>query len=278
MKSIFALSLLIASAAGQTSPPVQIESQVPFLTVSYAGESGGHSRFRITNTSEHAVTAFALLLLPGGSQPVDGRYSCEGQCVRSFSLADNSRPIIRAKGSVERSLDIPADGGVLVAEAAILDDESWAGDERVAAFMVATQFGNQTEFDRIVAAVNASMASGSDDAQRILQIRSRLGGLSVSLEDAEVQAFPLWFPGLPDCAQRYARTMKRAATNEKQFAAVPIEQFAHGADAGFQSLTQWGKKPRQQFAPFVCDGCAAKAAPQTRHRRKAPFPPAAPIV
>jgi len=117
MKSIFALSLLIASAAGQTSPPVQIESQVPFLTVSYAGESGGHSRFRITNTSEHAVTAFALLLLPGGSQPVDGRYSCEGQCVRSFSLADNSRPIIRAKGSVERTLDIPADGGVLVAEA-----------------------------------------------------------------------------------------------------------------------------------------------------------------
>ncbi len=267
---IFALSLLIASAAGQTSPPVKTESQAQFLTVSYAGESGGHSRFRITNTSEHAVTAFVLILLPVGSQPVDGHYSCDGQCVRSFSLADNLRPIMKAKESIERRFDVPADGGIVVAEAAILDDESWAGDERIAAFMAATQFGNQTEYDRIVAAVNSAIAGGSDDAQRTLQIRSRLGSLPVSLENAEVQSFNLWFPDLPDCAQRYARTMKRAATNEKQMVAASIEQFAHGADSGARSLTQWWEKTRQQLAPFGCGGCADKAA----HPRPPPSPQA----
>src|SRR5258708_34070853 len=95
--------------------------------------------------------------------------------------------------------------------------------------MAATQFGNQTEYDRIVAAVNSSIAGGADDAPRALQIRSRLGSLPVSLENAQGQSFYLWFPDLPDCAQRYARTMKRAAANEKQMVAANIEQLAAGA-------------------------------------------------
>src|SRR5258708_40027127 len=66
--------------------------------------------------------------------------------------------------------------------------------------------------------------------------------------------------------------MKRAATNEKQFAAVAIEQFAHGADAGVQSLTQWWEKPRQQLAPFGCDGCAAKAAHPNPPSQEGTFP------
>jgi hypothetical protein len=98
-------------------------------------------------------------------------------------------------------------GSMVVAEAAVFADASWEGDERVAAFMVATQFGNQSEYDRIVTAVQTVLAGGADDAEKILRIRMKLGELPVNLQSSMTSAFQLWFPGLPDCNQRYARAM-----------------------------------------------------------------------
>jgi hypothetical protein len=149
--------------------------------------------------------------------------------------------------------------GIVVAEAAVFDDESYEGGERAAALLVAQQIGRQAEYDRLIVAVNAIMTTGADDARKTAQIRNKLGEVSVRLDAAMVQTFKRWFPELAGCTNRYARFMKAAATNERRLVAESMERFAHGAAPGKPSLTQWWSAMQQQLAPFGCNGCAALA-------------------
>ncbi|HEY7404486.1 MAG TPA: hypothetical protein VIB39_13250, partial [Candidatus Angelobacter sp.] len=260
MNALLAVCLLLSPAMAQNTAPVQMESQSPSLALSFSGQQGGFYKFKIVNQSSHAVTAFTLLAVPAGIQKVDDRYACAGACTHSITLADHTHPAIKAGAVVERSLPIASvNGGAVVAEAAIFDDESYDGEERAAAFLLAEQIGRQAEYDRLVAAVNSVMITSADDAHKTTQIRSKLGELSVNLDPAMVQTFKRWFPDLAGCVQQYGRFMKVAASHEKSSVVESMERFAHGTAPGKPLLAQWWETMQLQLAGSGCAGCAADA-------------------
>jgi hypothetical protein len=175
-------------------------------------------------------------------------------------VADNAKSAIKAGGTVDLNLTTSrVNAGTVLAEAAVFDDESYQGDERAAALLVAQQIGRQAEYDRLIAAVNAIMSTSAGDAHKSTLIRSKLAELSVQLDPAMVQTFKRWFPMLAGCTRQYARFMKAAATNEKRMVAGSMEQFAQGRAPGAPSLAQWWSAIQQQLAPFGCNGCAVLA-------------------
>lgn len=258
MKLLIALCLLTTIAVGQDTP-VQTESDAPSLAISFAGEQGNIYRFKIANGSGHAVTALMLRLVPAGVAKVDGHYACAG-CGRSATVGDNAQPVIKAGGSVVLPFSVASvNDGALVTEAAIFDDESYEGEERAAAFLVAAQIGRQAEYDRLTPAIDAVMARDVDDAEKTTQIRIMLSGLSVNLDPPMIQTFKRWFPNLAGCLKPYARAMKAAAIRERRLVADSMEQFAHDSAPGNPSLSQWWAGLQQQLATSGCNGCAAQA-------------------
>lgn len=253
MKLVIAMCLLTQVAIGQeASAPAH--AGVPALVVSPVAQQP-NPNVMVINRSGHAVTAFALRVAPA-----EVGQNCDGPCDRVEMVADNARPAIKAGEAVDVGLGSSrVSGGRVVAEAAVLDDESYQGDERAAALLVAQQIGRQAEYDRLIAALNAIMATGGDDAHKTAQIRNKLGELSVRLDPAMVQTFKRWFPGLAACTKRYARFMKAAATNERRMVAESMEHFAHGAAPEKPSLAQWWSAMQGRLAPFGCNGCAALA-------------------
>jgi hypothetical protein len=249
---MIAMCLLTSVAIGQESP-APAQGHAPSLVVNIVGQKADSYDVKVINRSRHAVTAFALRLAPG-----DGGQNCDGPCVEV--VADNARPAIKAGESVDLGIGSSRmNTGIVVAEAAVFDDESYEGDERAAALLVAQQIGRQAEYDRLIVALNVIMATGADDVRKIAQIRIKLSELPVRLDPAMVQTFKRWFPELAACTKRYARFMKAAATNERRLVADSIDQFAHGAGPGAPSLMQWWSVMQQRLAPFGCNGCAALA-------------------
>lgn len=253
MRRMIAICLLASAAMGQGVPP-PAPNAVPSLVVSIVGQQGNSYDVKVVNRSGHAVTAFALRLASGDGQ------NCDGPCGRAEIVANNARPAIKAGGSVELSLSTSrVNVGMVAAEAAVFDDESYEGNERAAALLVAQQIGRQAEYDRLIAAVNAIMTTSAGDAHKATLLRSKLGELSVQLDPAMVQTFKRWFPALAACTRQYARFMKAAATNERRLVAGSMEQFAQGRAPATPSLTQWWSAMQQQLAAFGCNGCAALA-------------------
>ncbi|MBZ5530212.1 MAG: hypothetical protein LAO20_02170 [Acidobacteriia bacterium] len=259
MKLLIVVALLAASAAGQnSSSPVQTDSKAPSLAVSYAGENNGRYRFRVADTSSHAVTAFALRLVPSGVPMVDGDYACGGQCGRSIVLGNKAKPAIRSGSAGLRSFAIASvNGGAVVAEAAIFDDGSYEGEDRAAAFLLANQIANQVEFDRLNSALTIAMTSARGDAQKTAQLRMKLGQVSVNLTPDMLRTLRLWFPALASCNQ-YARAMKHAAVREKQLVVQSMDQFAHNTSPTRPSLLVWRERIRQRLAAYGCTGCGAE--------------------
>lgn len=253
MKRMIAMCLLASAAMGQGAP-APAPNAVPSLVVSIVGQQGNSYNVKVVNRSGHAVTAFALRLASADGQ------NCEGPCGRAEIVADNARPAIKAGGSVDLNLGTSrVNVGMVAAEAAVFDDESYQGDERAAALLVAQQIGRQAEYDRLIAAVNAIMTTSAGDAHKATLIRSKLAELSVQLDPAMVQTFKRWFPALAGCTRQYARFIKAAATNERRLVAGSMEQFAQGRAQATPSLGQWWSAMQQQLAVFGCNGCAALA-------------------
>lgn len=254
MKLVIAMCLLTSVAIGQEAS-VSAHGSAPSLVINIVGQQPNSYDVRVTNRSRHAVTAFALRLAPA-----DGRQNCDDPCGHVEMVADNARPAIKAGESVALGIGSSSmNAGTVAAEAAVFDDESYQGDERAAALLVAQQIGRQAEYDRLIAAINSVMMTSGDDARKTTQIRLKLDDVSVRLDPAMVQTFKRWFPELASCTNRYARFMKAAANHEKRLVAESIEQFAHGAAPGAKSLTQWWSAMQQRLAPFGCNGCAALA-------------------
>jgi len=268
MRLLIALCLLAQVAVGQnTAAPVQTESDVLSLAVSFAGAQRNVYRFKIANRSGHAVTALALRLVPAGIAKVGGRYACGG-CSRSLTVADNAQPVIKAGGSVVVPFSVATvNGGAVVAEAAIFDDESYEGEERAAAFLVAAQIGRQAEYDRLIPAIDAVMARTVDDAEKTTQLRTMLSELSVNLDPPMIQTFKRWFPNLASCLKPYARVMKAAATRERRIVADSLERFGHDGVPGMLLLSQWWAGVQEQLATSGCNGCAAYARQPKRPAR-----------
>ena len=254
MKLMIAMCLLTSVAIGQEAS-VSTHGSAPSLVISIVGQQADSYHVKVTNRSRHAVTAFALRLAPA-----DARQNCDDPCGHVEMVADNARPAIKAGESVALGIGSSSmNTGTVAAEAAVFDDESYQGDERAAALLVAQQIGRQAEYDRLIAAISSVMMSSGDDARKTTQIRIKLGDVSVRLDPAMVQTFKRWFPELASCTNRYARFMKAAANHEKRLVVENIEQFALGTAPGAKTLTQWWSAMQQRLAPFGCNGCAALA-------------------
>jgi hypothetical protein len=269
MKSIIAVCLLISAAfAQETAQPVQTESHAPSLTVSFTGQQEGFYQFKIANTFSHAVTAFALSAVPSGIEKGPSGFTCGNRCSGIFALGDVARPEIKAGASVTQRFAISrVNGGAVVLNAAVFDDESYEGEETAAAQLVARQIGRQAEYDRIAGAINfVFITNGNDsDARKTTLIRMKLGGLSTNLDAKMVHIFKLWFPDLAGCAQQYAQLMKSAAASEKQQVLESMEQFAHGNSPGNASLSQWWQTTQEVLASAGCNGCGDQAMNPKRH-------------
>jgi hypothetical protein len=262
MKLLIALFLPMAAAIAQNVPsPVQIENLTPALIVTFTRQQGNSYYFQVTNRSSHDVTAFSLRMVPNGIPKVDGRFECEDQCLRSVNLANTAKPAITAGQSVEWNFASSSGvtGATVVAEAAIFNDESFEGDERAAAFLLAGQIGRQAEYTRLINGVNAALTGGGDDDRRVAQVRMKLGSLSVNLDADMIRTFKLWFPELEDCIQPFAHFMKHAAAGEKRLVVESIERFAHDKAPGKQSFSQWWQTTQQQLLAYGCSGCEAQA-------------------
>ena len=141
----------------------------------------------------------------------------------------------------------------------MFDDGTFEGDEKVAAFMSATQIGNQGEWERIVPSVAASLDSNLDDVSKAQQIHSQLRKLPDSIDSAMMKSFKLRFPFLPDCNQQYAQTMKGATVAEKRLVLESLESFTSGLLPGVSTLRQWWDKTKDTLDSFGCAGCATVA-------------------
>jgi hypothetical protein len=269
MKMTIVVCLLLSAAFAQENPQfVQTESHVPWLTLSFAGQQESFYQFKIANTSSHAVTAFALSTVPIGIDKGQGGFVCDNRCSGIFALGDMARPEIKASASLTQPFAISkVNGGTVVLNAAVFDDQSYAGEETAAAQLVARQIGRQAEYDRIVNAVNFILSTNknSSDVSKTALIRMKLGGLSSSLDPKMVQTFKLWFPELAGCAQQYAGFMKSAAASEKQQVLDSMDQFAHGNIPGNPSLTQWWQTTQEALASAGCSGCGDVAMNPKRH-------------
>lgn len=237
--------LLCTSVFGQKTSPVQTISEVPYVTITFTGREGNFYKFQVANTSAHGVSAFAVRLLAGGT---------------NLSIGDNASPVVKAFQGKDLKFDLSSVGAGVIVDAAVFDDESFAGEEPTAAAMVARQIGNQAEYDRIVSTVEAILASHVETIEKTLRIRRELGDLSADVDTAMVRTFNRWFPDLADCNRGYLRRMKGAAVAEKAAAVESIEQFAHSAAPGLPTLEQWWASTKQRLSIFGCNGCAAQAS------------------
>ena len=209
MKAILAvLTFCCASALAQRAPSnLLLESRAAHVSISFAGQDSTTYRFAISSSSN--VTALALRLVPFGIPKVNGAYACDVSCSGSSRIGSKGKPVIKAGGRVDDFVFDIAEvtAKAVVVESAVFDDGTFEGDEKVAAFMSATQIGNQGEWERIVPSVTSSLNSNLDDVSRAQQIHSQLRKLPDSIDSAMMKSFKLRFPFLPDCNQQYAQTM-----------------------------------------------------------------------
>lgn len=264
MKAAVAFGLLCAIPAwAQTiSPKIQVESRVPSVTIRLVGEQGGSYKFFIENASAHNVTAFDVLLVPSGVQKKGHRFLCQSRCLESQEIQNIDKPAIKAGGTAVVTYEMATvKGGAVVLEAAIFDDATYAGSERAAAFLVADQLGNQTEFDRIVSAVDNILAStGPQNAGKATQIVSALARLPVDADSATMVDFYRWFPNLRDCGGQFPQIMKGASAKEEGNVQERLQQFLLGGEPSNTALAQWWSATEQYLARFGCNECTAKMA------------------
>lgn len=262
MKAVLAFVLLCAvpGLAQSRGPRVGTGSRVPSVTISFTQVDGGFSKFSIRNNSGHAVTAFAVLNIPKGVPTRKGRFVCQGKCSATYEVDDIAHPAIAAHTTREEKYEtVKVPGGSIILESAIFDDGTYAGNERMAAYLVAQQLGNQQEFDRIVGAVDAVMSgNGLDTESKADRINGELGALPVAADAAASEAFSRWFPNVHDCSNRFAEIMESSASQERAYVEANWAQFFSNGAPSETALTQWWNVTEKFLAGYGCRECAAK--------------------
>jgi len=262
MKPFIAVCFLcFASSWAQNVPSnLVIESSVPSIQINLVGQDSGFYRFSVKNASDHGITAFNVRLLPAGFRDVAGKPECDVRCGETGELGTKSRPVIAPGSSFPLSYPVNAVNGGVVVEAALLDNDTFQGEDRAAARLLAQKIGFQAEHDRILPVVSRIMAdSGLDDPGKIVQIRQELQGLSVDPDAATIQNFQVRFSNSADCGDSCAQIMESTATSEKQMVLTKLEQFLaeDGSNAKETSLSKWWENTKQHIVVYGCDDCAA---------------------
>ena len=268
IKTVCALSLLCAvpvwsqKTAQKTAPKVHTESRVPAVSIDYMRQEDKDFKFSIRNDSGHGVTAFAVLLVPSSVHEKNQHFACHGQCSAAYEVDDIDHPAV-GDGSV---IDVKYEaekvsGGTVVLESAIFDDGSYAGNEKVAAYLVAQQLGNQEEFDRIVPAVYGIMnASDPQSISKADRIYAQLEALPVSTDPSITEAFLRWFPNLRDCERRFPEVIKKSASQEKSDVEAKLKPILSSGDTSDRAVERWWGTTMRSMAHLGCSACAERMA------------------
>ena len=264
MKPLAALCLLcFASAWAQSVPSnLVVESNIPSIQVSLAGQDGGFYKFTVKNVSDHGVTAFNVRLLPEGTSKSAAQPECDNRCGETGELGTKTRPVISAGGVFPLSYPASTITGGIMVEAVLLDNDTFEGDEHAAARLLAQKIGFQAEHDRIMPIVARIMDdSRLDDQGKLVQLRQELQGLSVDPDPATIEHFQQRFSNSADCGAACAQLMQSTATSEKQLVLSKLDQFVSqdGTNSKETSLAKWWQDTQQSIVSFSCDDCAPPA-------------------
>lgn len=259
MKPVIAFCLLCVASAWAQNPPANMvmESSAPSIQINFVGQEGGFYKFNVKNASEHGVTAFNVRLLTAESKNVAGKPECDNRCGETGELGTKSRPVIAPGGVFPLSYPTNTVPGGVVIEAALLDDNTFQGDEHAAARLLAQKIGFQSEHDRILPVVSRVMSdSRLDDLGKIVQLRQELQWLSVDPDPATIQNFQQKFSNSADCGDTCTQLMQSTATSEKQLILSKLEQFSSEEGAKGASLAKWWENTKQNVISFSCDDCS----------------------
>lgn len=260
MKAVLVVCFLcFTSALAQDAPSnLVMESSVPSVQINFLGQDGEHYRFSVKNVSGHGITAFNVRLLPAGFQKTAGKAGCGGRCAETGELGTKSKPVIAPGGTFPLSYPVNTVAGGVMVEAALLDDDTFQGDEHAAARLLAQKIGFQAEHDRILPIVSRIMAETRlDDPNKAIQIRQELEMLSVEPDPATIQSFQQRFSNSADCVDSCTQLMEGTAMSEKQLVLSKLEQFTSRENPAETSLAQWWEATKQHITVYGCDDCEA---------------------
>jgi len=262
MKAVLVFCFLCFTSAWAQDAPSNLvmESSAPSVQISFLGQDGEHYRFSVKNVSDHGITAFNVRLLPLGFQKTGaGKPACDICCAETGELGTKSKPVIAAGGTFLLSYPVNLVTGGVMVEAALLGDDTFQGDERAAARLMAQKIGFQAEHDRILPLVSRIMAETRlDDPNKAIQIRQELELLSVGPDPATIQSFQERFSNSVDC-DTCTQLMEGTAMNEKQVVLTKLEQFISRENPAETSLAQWWDATKQNITAYGCDDCEASS-------------------
>lgn len=258
----FACVLPVSSQTGTAK--LQTGSRVPAVSIHFDEQSAGKYKFTIRNGSGHAVTALDILFVPVGVARHGNHYSCRGRCSNRAGIANAERPLLPAGVSLQATYDESDIGTAVIIEAAVFDDASYAGGERAAAAMVATQLGNQAEFDRITSAVETVMTdpivqNGNSGGQ----LDSALAAVATEPDSAQMEAFYRWFPNIRDCSRLFPEIMQNASSKVKADVQGTLQPLFSSGSPTPSAVETWWKSTQQYLTGFGCKECATKLASPT---------------
>lgn len=257
---VMAMGLWGAASWAQSAPSdLLIKSQAPSLKIAFAGQDGPAYKFQVENSAAHTVIGYMIVAAPAGVERAQGKLLCQGQCSGTVALGDRARPVIKAGGSVELTYDAASlAGGAIIVRSALFDDESYEGNELSAAYLVARQIGNQTEYDRIVPLVGSIVFSNAiQESAKAERILLKVDETPVALTPALVQRFKRQFPDLHDCDHRYARAIKSAAAAERRYVEERVRAFISGRYPAGTSLRTWWTQTQDYLDGLGCSGCSS---------------------
>jgi len=247
--------------------PVQLESSVPSISITYGGQGsdptiGPYYRFAVRNNSSHGVTGFHLFQIPESVQKVDGRYPCESSCAGVALNGDSSDPMIKPGATFDLRVP-PKDAAkwpTISVDAAVFDNYTYEGDEKLASKLGLAQIANQSAFDALKPLLDGiAKETDSTDSGKAEELRSELHAITVTVQPEMVQRFNYWFPNMPDCGHELGRLMQSTGEAAVRVVERDLEKYISGADGAGTSFTNWITSINEYMhtGHIGCAGCSA---------------------
>jgi hypothetical protein len=242
--AIFVLSL--SGRAHADVSPVQLESSVPSIVITYAGQGadaiGSYYRFSVRNNSPHGVTGFHLFEVPESIQKTNGTYACDAFCTGSALNADSADPMIKPGQAFD--LHVPSKDAARLPtiwiDAAVFDNYTYEGDKKTASRLGLAQIATQAAFDRIKPLLDGiSSDTGDSDSGKAAELLSELKAISVEVEPEMIQRFNYWFPNTADCNHDFDRLMQNTAAAALRSIEGQLESYISGADGTGTPFSTW---------------------------------------
>jgi hypothetical protein len=243
--TIFVLALSVVAHADVS--PVQLESSVPSITITYAGQGsdptiGVYYRFSVRNNSTHGVTGFHLFEVPDSIQKANGSFACDPSCVGVALDGDSADPMIKAGESFDMRVP-PKDAARLPTiwiDAAVFDNYTYAGDKKIASHLGLAQIATQAAFDRVKPLLDGIATDTSNsDSGKAEELRAELNAISVDVEPEMVEGFNYWFPNTPDCGHDFDRLMQNTAMAAMRIIEGELDKYISGSEGAGTPFSAW---------------------------------------